>query len=82
MSGLFCKTCNHFNFKVSGDFAWGECLNPAVQNSQRITYSHVHEIFNHPRPKDLMTDIDLYGRILYREDTFGCNYHSDYRDNP
>ncbi len=71
-----CKTCSHFNFKVSTDHAWGECLNPGVQESQHISLSLVHEVFNHPDPNELMNGIDNYARILYREDTFGCRFHS------
>jgi hypothetical protein len=70
-----CKTCANFNFKVSAEYAWGECLNHSVINSQKISLSLVNEIFEHPDPANLRTAINNYARILYREDTFGCIYH-------
>jgi hypothetical protein len=70
-----CKTCDQFNFKVSADHAWGECLNPIVIDSQKISLSLVNEVFEHPDPANLKTAIQNYARILYREDTFGCIYH-------
>jgi len=71
-----CKTCDYFNFKVSGDHAWGECLCLPVINSQKISLSLVNEIYQHPDPNDLLTAVNNYGRILYRENTFGCIYHT------
>ena len=75
-----CKTCNYFNFKVSAIHAWGECLKPEVINSQKISLSLVNEVFEHPEPTRLKEAIKNYGRILYREDTFGCMYHSEFQE--
>jgi hypothetical protein len=70
-----CKTCKHFNFKVSTVNSWGECLNPTVMDAQWIRYfpakaircSTVHE---------LLRDIRDNGHIYYREDEFGCRFHA------
>lgn len=73
-----CKTCDHFSFKVSAGHVWGVCLSSTVINSQKISLSLVNEVFEHPDPTNLRTAINNYARILYREDTFGCRFHSDY----
>lgn len=73
-----CKTCDHFNFKVSAEYSYGECLNSHVQAAQHISLSRVSEVFNHPDVERLLNAIDSCARIYYREDMFGCRFHSDF----
>jgi len=75
-----CETCRYFNFKVSTDHAWGECFNPKVLESQHISVSLVYEIIKNTRRLEIMEGIDKYARILYREDTFGCRYHTPWTE--
>jgi hypothetical protein len=73
-----CKTCTNFNFKVRGanGIGWGTCLSKDVHESQYISLSLVQEIFEHPRPDELREAIKNYAMIEYREDAFGCRFHS------
>lgn len=75
-----CKSCRHFNFKVGTDVVWGECLHSEVINSQYISLSLVHEVFEHPEPHKLMEAIKNYARICYREDLFGCRFHEPWTE--
>jgi len=75
MVGETCKTCEYFNFKVSGTYAWGNCLHPEVMEVQRISFSQVDEIFDHPEPEKFRDAVKKYAKILYREDVFGCRLH-------
>ena len=74
-----CKTCANFNFKASRSdgVAWGNCLSKRVNDSQYISLAHVSEIFGYPEPERLVKAIEEYARIYYREDTFGCRFHSE-----
>ena len=67
-----CKFCKHFNWKLSSEKNWGECLNPVVLDSIRISLPHVNEIYNHPEPKKLIADIMGFARVQFVEDDFGC----------
>lgn len=73
MIGGTCETCEYFNFKVSGDHAWGNCLQPEAMEAQRISFSHVDELYELPNP--IHAAVKKYAKILYREDIFGCRLH-------
>lgn len=71
-----CATCKHFQFKYSGDYSWGQCLQPQMLNRDIMQIK-----FDPPRDmtKENLTilrqDIRNYGRVYFREDMFGCILH-------
>ena len=71
-----CATCKYFQFKFSGEHAWGQCLHPQllereivmmdldrIDLTQNMTTEERY-VFNQ--------NVKDYGRIYFREDAFGC----------
>lgn len=61
-----CKHCKHFNWKLSGGQNWGECQNPDVLSSTRLSLKLVD------LEKAALDEVRLYARIHFDEDNFGC----------
>jgi hypothetical protein len=72
-----CKTCDHWDFKVETDKAWGRCSNKKVSNS---TYISLRMPSNTGWSKDQIYEIREYVRketeIYFEENTFGCIHHT------
>ena len=65
-----CKTCKHFNWKLSGDKNWGECQNPRNIEATRISLTLV--------ALDLagLNKVRNYGRVHFDEDKFCCDMYA------
>lgn len=70
MTEHICANCCWWNFKVSAEKSFGECLNPKVGDNIHISWSLVHEIYE--LPEEVRTAIKQYARVYFEEDNFGC----------
>ena len=66
MTSKICKHCEYFNWKLSGSRNWGECLNPEVLSSTRLSLKLVD------LERADLDEVRQYARIHFDEDNFGC----------
>jgi hypothetical protein len=64
-----CKTCKHFNWKLSGDKNWGECQNVRNIEATRISLKLVD------LDKIALAEVRNYARFNFDEDKFCCDMY-------
>lgn len=72
-----CKTCKHFNWKLSGEKNWGECQNLRNIEATRISLKLVD------LDRNGLDEVRKYARFNFDEDKFCCDmYDPDRRMRP
>lgn len=73
-----CRTCRHWNFKVSTEKAWGRCLNEKVHGSTYISAQIPQDIKSVEEFHNWRKWVTEYCEIYFEENTFGCIHYEQF----
>lgn len=68
---ITCKTCKHFNWKLSGEKNWGECQNLRNIEATRISLKLVN------MDKANLSEVQNYARFHFDEDKYCCDMYEN-----
>jgi len=70
-----CGTCKHWNFKVSTEKCWGQCLNKKARSGFYISAHIPERNMKYTEILDFKNDVKMNCDVYFEENMWGCIHH-------